>query len=60
LKEKRALALGKTFDERFLSITFTIRHNRIRPISARDMSRKERKTYEENAKEDSTAQRAGM
>ena len=53
-KEQRTLALGKTFDERLLSIVFTIRHNKIRVISARDMSKKERNTYEENAKKDST------
>jgi uncharacterized protein len=47
-KEQRTLALGKTFDERPLSIAFTIRHDKIRVISARDMSRKERKIYEEN------------
>ena len=51
-KEKRTLALGKTFDERLLSIIFTIRHNKIRAISARDMSKKERKIYEEASKED--------
>jgi uncharacterized DUF497 family protein len=52
--EKRTLSLGKTFEERSLSITFTTRDGRIRVISARDMSKKERKTYEENAKEDTT------
>ena len=51
-KEARTLALGKTFGERQLSIAFTVRHNRIRLISARDMSKKERKTYEEASKED--------
>ena len=53
-KEQRTLALGKTFDKRLLSIVFTIRRNKIRVISARDMSKKERKIYEENSKEDTS------
>ena len=48
--EKRFYALGKTKSERFLFISFTIRNNLIRVISARGMNRKERKTYEENLK----------
>lgn len=47
--EKRFLALGVTNNGRFLTIIFTIRKKKlIRVISARDMSRKERKAYEEN------------
>ena len=46
-KEKRFYTLGKTKAERFLYISFTIRNNFIRVISARDMNRKERKIYEE-------------
>jgi hypothetical protein len=53
-KENRILALGKSFDDRLLSLAFTIRNNTIRVISARDMSGKERKVYEENAKKNST------
>lgn len=46
--EKRFLALGVTNGGRFLTIIFTIRKKkRIRVISSRDMSRKERKAYEE-------------
>lgn len=45
--ENRIYALGKTDEERTLFISFTIRNNRIRIISARDMSKKERKIYEE-------------
>lgn len=52
-KEQRILALGKTYDGRKLSIVFTIRGNHIRPISARDMSKKERINYEETIKKDS-------
>ncbi|MDD5675010.1 MAG: BrnT family toxin [Chitinivibrionales bacterium] len=53
--ERRTLALGKTFGERLLSIAFTIRLDKIRVISARDMSKKERKTYYEEASEENTA-----
>jgi len=45
-KEKRFLALGKTNLKRKLSIIFTLRENRIRIISARNQSRKERRYYE--------------
>ena len=45
--EKRYYALGKSKAERSLFISFTIRNNLIRVISARDMNRKERKIYEE-------------
>jgi uncharacterized DUF497 family protein len=45
--EQRFLALGVTSSGRFLTIVFTIRKEKfIRVISARDMSRKERKAYE--------------
>ena len=43
--EKRFYSLGKTDGGRKLFIVFTIRENLIRIISARDMSRKERKVY---------------
>jgi uncharacterized DUF497 family protein len=46
--EKRYYALGVTIDRRRLFVAFTIRSNKIRPISARDMSRKERRIYEES------------
>ncbi|MCH8011800.1 MAG: BrnT family toxin [Candidatus Marinimicrobia bacterium] len=45
--EKRYYVLGRTDSNRFLFISFTIRNNRIRVISARDMNRKERKAYHE-------------
>ena len=48
-KEPRTIALGHTNNRRFLMVVFTIRHKMIRPISARDMSKKERKCYEKNA-----------
>lgn len=43
--EPRYLALGQTTDARLLHVVFTIRGDRIRPISARDMNRKERAAY---------------
>ncbi|MFH1761776.1 MAG: BrnT family toxin [bacterium] len=47
LKEERFNAFGKTNEERLLSIIFTVRNDKIRIISARDMSKKERIKYEE-------------
>jgi hypothetical protein len=48
--EPRFHALGKTTQERPLHVTFTLRGGRtlIRVISARDMSRKERRFYEQS------------
>lgn len=43
--EKRFAALGRTALGRLLSIVFTFRGDRVRVISARDMSRKERQEY---------------
>lgn len=53
LQEPRFHALGKTDADRWLHITFTERGNGmlIRPISARDMSRKERALYAEAVEE---------
>ncbi|HEY6367901.1 MAG TPA: BrnT family toxin [Candidatus Binatia bacterium] len=47
--EIRYAALGKTYGSRLLAVVFTIRANRIRIISARPMSRNERKLYEEES-----------
>ncbi len=47
--EKRWHLLGRTDLPRFLFIVFTIRGNLIRIISARDMNKKERKVYHEQA-----------
>ncbi len=44
--EPRYLILGQTDRQRKLSIIFTLRKNKIRVISARPMSQKERKFYE--------------
>ncbi len=43
--EKRFYALGRTDSKRTLFIAFIVRNKRIRVISARDMSRKEREVY---------------
>lgn len=43
--EERYFALGQTSNGRFLFVSFTIRMNKIRVISARDMSQKERERY---------------
>ena len=45
--EPRYYVLGQTDAERRLFIVFTIRKRRIRVISARDMSPKERRAYHE-------------
>lgn len=44
--EDRFTALGITNNSRFLYLVFTIRSKKIRIVSARDMSRKERIFYE--------------
>ena len=43
--EERFYSLGKTDSERMLFLVFTMRGNQIRVISARPMSREERKEY---------------
>ena len=43
--EKRFFALGQTDEGRELFIAFTIRGTKLRVVSARDMSRRERKVY---------------
>lgn len=45
-RESRFAALGITNGQRQLTVVFTLRGNKIRVISARDMSKKERATYE--------------
>ena len=49
--EQRIHALGRTDDGRLLHITFTLRNNdaKIRVISARDKSRKERGYYDQDS-----------
>lgn len=51
--EERFSALGRTNGGKMLFISFTIRAGLIRIISARPMSRLERRVYEENVQKDS-------
>jgi uncharacterized DUF497 family protein len=44
--EMRFFALGQTDAERLLFVVCTVRNNKIRVISARDMNRKERRVYQ--------------
>ena len=44
-REDRYIVVGRTSGKRILYAVFTIRKNRIRVISARDLNRKERSLY---------------
>ena len=44
--EERLQVLGKTNNQRLLFIAFTIRKNKVRVVSARNQSKKERREYE--------------
>ncbi len=46
LNECRCVALGKNNFVELITVVFTLRDNKIRVISARAMSKKERKVYE--------------
>jgi uncharacterized protein len=46
-KEKRYHVLGRSDTNRMIFLVFTIRNNKIRVISARDQSKKERIVYEQ-------------
>jgi uncharacterized DUF497 family protein len=46
-RERRWAAWGRTTEGRALAVVFTLREERIRPLSARDMNRKERRLYEQ-------------
>ncbi len=49
-REARHAALGQTNSGRLLALVFTVRGTLIRVISARDMSRRERRIYEREEK----------
>lgn len=49
--ENRFYALGQTDSGRLLFLVFTVRKNKIRVISARDMNQKERREYQSHEKE---------
>jgi len=44
-REERFVILGKTKKERLLFVVFTVRNDKIRVISARNVNQKERKLY---------------
>ena len=48
VKEDRFGIIGPTKEEKMLCIVFTIRDNKVRPISARMASQKERRLYAKN------------
>lgn len=48
--EDRKIAYGLTNDARLLFVVFTNRNKKVRVISARDMSKKDRRFYEETKK----------
>jgi uncharacterized DUF497 family protein len=50
-KECRCFALGRTDSGKKVLVVFTVRNRRIRVISARPMSRKERRIYEKAQKD---------
>lgn len=52
--ERRYYALGQTDTGRALFVVFTVRGRRIRVISARDMSRKERRVYRSHEQDEET------
>lgn len=45
-KEERHILIGKTKKQKLIFLVFTIRKNKIRVISARDLNKKEYKLYE--------------
>jgi uncharacterized DUF497 family protein len=49
-EEKRYYALGRTDEGRQIFIAFTMRDTVIRPISFRDMTKRERRIYEQYKK----------
>ena len=46
-KEDRYILLSQTKRQRLLFVVFTVRRNKIRAISARDLNKRERPLYEE-------------
>jgi uncharacterized protein len=47
LEEQRFVIFGRTESDRYLVVAFTDRDDRIRIISAREMTRREREAYEQ-------------
>ena len=53
VQEDRYYALGKISSDRLLFVVFTVRKNLVRVISARNMTRKEKRIYEQSEEESS-------
>ena len=47
MEEERRLIFGRTFDDKYLAVSYTERNGRIRLISARQMTPRERRAYEQ-------------
>ncbi len=47
VRERRYILYGKSMESRVLMVGFTVRRGKVRIITARSASRKERKIYEE-------------
>jgi uncharacterized protein len=54
--ENRFYVLGQTDSGRLIFLVFTVRKNRLRVISARDMNKKERKVYQTHEEKNSRIQ----
>jgi uncharacterized protein len=54
--ENRFYVLGQTDSGRLLFLVFTVRRDKLRVISARDMNKKERRTYQTHEEKDSPVQ----
>jgi uncharacterized DUF497 family protein len=54
--EERLYVLGQTNSGRWLFVSFTVRNDFIRPISARDMNSRERRVYDLHSKKDPEVQ----
>lgn len=55
--ENRFYVLGQTDSGRLLFLVFTVRKNKLRVISARDMNKKERRACQTNEEENSPIQK---
>ena len=51
--ENRFYVLGQTDSDRLLFLVFTVRKDKLRVISARDMNKKERRAYQTHEEENS-------
>ena len=59
-REARYYALGRTGQDRLLFVAFTVRRSLIRVISAREMTRKERRLYETCDEQESPETPSGL